>query len=105
MPDEPKKAYPNIYVATTDANLPLGFTNDFRKYSGFQPMAGGGNGVLFACHDNNLGRKVCIKKISPNAANGKRETRRLLREARVTAQMSHPICPGRSVQTANRPSM
>ena len=90
MTDQPKDEYPVIYLTSTDAGLPSWFTNDFRKYKNLQPMAGGGNGQLFSCYDGNLGRKVCIKRLAPESADSKRERRRLLREARVTAQMSHP---------------
>lgn len=90
MAEQPKDDYPMIHQTGTDADLPGWFTNDFRKYKNLRPMAGGGNGQLFACYDSNLGRKVCIKRLAPESADNKRERRRLLREARVTAQMSHP---------------
>lgn len=90
MADQPPDQYPMIHLTGTDADLPSWFTNDFRKYKSLRAMAGGGNGQLFACYDSNLGRRVCIKRLPPESANNKRERRRLLREARVTAQMSHP---------------
>jgi eukaryotic-like serine/threonine-protein kinase len=90
MAESPKNEYPVIHLTGTDADLPEWFTNDYRKYKNVQPMAGGGNGQLLACYDSNLGRKVCIKRLAPELAGSDRERRRLLREARVTAQMSHP---------------
>lgn len=90
MADQPQDDYPMIHLSGTDVDLPSWFTNDFKKYKSLQPMAGGGAGQLFACYDSNLGRKVCIKRLPPESANNQRERRRLLREARVTAQMSHP---------------
>ncbi len=90
MPDPQKDPYPGIYLATTDAGLPKWFTNDYEKYSNFQKMADGGNGVLFSCKDGNLGRTVAIKKLSPDARVDAVQRRRLLREARITAQLAHP---------------
>ena len=90
MAEQPKDPYPTIHLTGTDFDLPSWFTNDFKKYKNLRPMAGGGNGQLFACYDSNLGRRVCIKRLAPESADNKRERRRLLREARVTAQMSHP---------------
>ena len=90
MTSEKKDGYPGIFLSATDANLPSWFTDDFRKYSKFQQMGGGGNGVLHAAYDGNLGRRVAIKRLAPSAANDEKERRRLLREARVTAQLQHP---------------
>ena len=90
MADRENNDYHMINVTGTDADLPVWFTNDFVKYRGEQKMAGGGNGELFATLDSNLGRKVCIKRLKADSAQDDRERRRLLREARVTAQMSHP---------------
>ncbi len=70
--------------------MPLWFTNDYQKYSNFKEMAGGGNGLLLACKDNNLGRTVALKKLRPDLAASVRDRQRLLREARVTAQLQHP---------------
>ena len=88
-PDK-KETYPGIYLATTDAGLPDWFTNDFKKYGNFSELAGGGNGVLMACTDGNLGRKVAIKTLRKDRENSPRDRRRLLREARITAQLTHP---------------
>ena len=90
MNDRPKESYPGIYLSTTDAGLPDWFSNDYQKYSGFEKIAGGGNGILVACYDANLGRKVAIKSLLPDSKNVARDRRRLLREARITAQLAHP---------------
>jgi serine/threonine protein kinase len=90
MPENPTDEYPPIYLSGANFDLPEWFTNDFRKYRSLKPMAGGGNGELLAADDGNLGRRVCIKRLSAKSANNKTERQRLLREARVTAQMSHP---------------
>ncbi|QDU97361.1 serine/threonine-protein kinase [Lignipirellula cremea] len=84
------QSYSGIYLSKTDTDLPDRFSNDFAKYSNFRELAGGGNGVLIACNDNNLGRKVVIKKLAPEHRQDARARRRLLREARVTAQLTHP---------------
>jgi len=88
--DQRKDNYQSIFLSGTDAELPLWFTNDYQKYSNFREMAGGGNGLLLACKDNNLGRTVALKKLRPGLAASVRDRQRLLREARVTAQLQHP---------------
>ena len=90
MPNEPPSSYPDIYLSKTDAALPSWFSNDYKKYKNIQPMHGGGNGVLMSCDDLNLGRKIAIKLLNPGQQNSARERKRLLREARVTAQLAHP---------------
>jgi serine/threonine-protein kinase len=90
MSDPKKDPYPGIYLSTTDTGLPEWFTNDYKKYSNFKEMAGGGNGVLLSCKDGNLGRIVAIKKLLPDREVDPVQRRRLLREARITAQLAHP---------------
>ena len=90
MPDKPKDNYPTIFISSTDPDLPSWFTNEYPKYANFHQMDSGGNGLLFSCFDNNLGRTVAIKRLPDDLANDKHERRRLLREARVTAQLQHP---------------
>lgn len=85
-----KDNYPSIFLSATDAEIPADFKNDFQKYSFLGPMVGGGSGVLMAYRDNCLGRNVAIKKLKPDCQKDARERRRLLREARITAQLGHP---------------
>jgi len=85
-----QSAHRSILSSFTDAALPVAFSNDFAKYSEFQTIAGGGHGVLRACLDANLGRTVAIKSLNPENDNFERERHRLLREARITAQLQHP---------------
>ena len=89
MPDKPHP-YPGIYLSTTDTALPERFSNHFEKYVNFQPMPQGGRGVLYSCDDLNLGRKVALKTLAPEKKNSPVDRKRLLREARVTAQLAHP---------------
>lgn len=90
MPDPQRDPYPAIYLSTTDTGLPDWFTNDFKKYSNFKQLSGGGNGVLFSCKDSNLGRTVAIKRLTADRKVDAVQRRRLLREARITAQLAHP---------------
>ena len=89
MTDQPHP-YPGIYLSTTDTALPEWFSNNFEKYANFLPMPQGGKGVLYASDDLNLGRKVALKTLSPGVKHTAVERKRLLREARVTAQLAHP---------------
>ena len=79
-----------ILQSGTDGELPEGVVNSFEKYRNLGEIAGGGNGVLFACDDTILGRTVALKMLHPDQQNFLRERRRLLREARITAQLQHP---------------
>ena len=85
-----KQQYPGIFLSTTDTALPDWFSNEYPKYRNFQPMPSGGKGVLYSCEDLNLGRMVALKTLSTEAAKSPLECKRLLREARVTAQLAHP---------------
>lgn len=85
-----KDNYPSIFLSATDAELPPEFQNDFSKYSFGGNMMGGGSGELLFYRDNCLGRNVAIKKVKKGSEDDIRERRRLLREARITAQLGHP---------------
>ncbi|MFT5526219.1 MAG: serine/threonine protein kinase [Pirellulaceae bacterium] len=86
-PNDPNS---NIYITSTDYDLAEGHSNDYRKYCNFHAMDGGGNGVLYSCYDINLGRNVAIKRLPDQKKDDPIEKRRLLREARITAQLQHP---------------
>ncbi len=53
-------------------------------------MARGGTAFLRSCFDPVTGRTVAVKSLLAETRNDPRERRRLLREARVTAQLQHP---------------
>ena len=89
MSDKPHP-YPGIYLSTTDTALPEWFSNNFEKYVNLQPMPQGGRGILYSCDDLNLGRKVALKTLAPDKKDSPVDRKRLLREARVTAQLAHP---------------
>jgi serine/threonine protein kinase len=86
----PVDSYPTIILSGTDPDLPETFSNDFGKYTDFKEMARGGSALLQSCWDTIMGRTVALKTILPKASTNPRERRRFLREARVTAQLSHP---------------
>ena len=50
----------------------------------------GGMGVVYAAHDAQLDRKVAIKLVRHGTAEREGDQRRLIQEARVLAQLSHP---------------
>lgn len=89
--DSPQDAYPHIYVADTDADLPSFQTVGFGRYSDFKPLAAGGSALLRTCRDKTLGRTVVMKTLHPHLANNAYMQSRFLREARVTAQLQHPV--------------
>ncbi len=81
---------PTIILSGTDPDLPRDIPPGLARYSGFREMARGGNAVLRSCFDPVTGRTVAVKSLLAETRNDHRERRRLLREARVTAQLQHP---------------
>ena len=81
---------PNIILSGTDPDLPREVPQGLGRYTGFRDMAQGGSATLRSCFDPVTGRTVAIKTLLPATRHDRRERRRLLREARVTAQLQHP---------------
>jgi len=86
----PEGVQPRITLQDTDGRLPRYFSNGFRRYTDFQPLAKGGAAILQTCKDHNLGRTVVMKTLHPHLAGHDYQQARFLREARVTAQLQHP---------------
>jgi len=80
-----------IYVEDTDVEFTKYQTTGFGRYVGFKPMSKGGSAILRTCRDKNLGRTVVMKTIHPHLADNQYMISRFLREARVTAQLQHPV--------------
>lgn len=81
----------NIQLSETDRDLPRHVKNGFMRYSDFKPLTQGGEAVLQTCYDENLGRTVVMKTLLPQLASLEVYRKRFLREARVTAQIPHPV--------------
>lgn len=79
-----------IFLSSTDFALPNPMPAGLAKYVGFRDMAAGGTGRLRSCFDQITGRTVVVKSLQRRFLLDKKESRRLLREARVTAQLQHP---------------
>jgi len=79
-----------IFVSEIEATPPPTLSNAFQKYVNFRPLTSGGKAVLRVCKDTNLGRDVVIKQLRPKFKDDPLELKRLLREARITAQLQHP---------------
>lgn len=84
------KSEPTIILSGTDPDLPRDLPPGLGRYSGFREMARGGSAHLRSCFDPVTGRTIAIKSLLPQMRYDRRERRRLLREARVTAQLQHP---------------
>ena len=82
-----------VNVADVESPPPENISNGYAKYSRFKEMTSGGKAVLLSCFDTNLGREVVLKKLRPEYKDDKIELRRLLREAKITAQLQHPATP------------
>ncbi|MFM1902108.1 MAG: Serine/threonine-protein kinase PknD, partial [Planctomycetota bacterium] len=79
-----------IFLTATDYALPDPLPEGVAKYANFREMARGGSAVLRTCFDQLTGRTVVMKTLLPEFRDDPKENRRLLREARVTAQLQHP---------------
>lgn len=81
---------PTIILSGTDPDLPKTVPPGLKRYTGLREMARGATAMLQSAFDPVTGRTVAIKKLRPETRFDRRERRRLLREARVTAQLQHP---------------
>ena len=79
-----------LSISSTDIQLPSPRPHGLAKYRDLTEMARGGNGVLYAAYDQIVGRTVVLKMLLPEHRLDRGYRRRLLREARVTAQLEHP---------------
>lgn len=79
-----------VFVADVEGEPPPKISNSFKKYTHFRALGTGGKASLVSCKDTNLGRRVVLKMLRPELAEDQVELRRLLREARITAQLQHP---------------
>ena len=91
MAEAPSHTKPSlIRLDETDTLLPRHWVTGSMKYTDFEPLAEGGVAELLVCTDKNLHRQVVIKRLHDHLRDSEMETRRFLREARVTAMISHP---------------
>ncbi len=79
-----------VFVSDVEGEPPPRISNSFKKYTHFKNVSVGGKAKLVSCKDTNLGRRVMLKMLRPELAEDQVELRRLLREARITAQLQHP---------------
>ena len=64
------------------------------SYRVVREIGQGGMGVVYAAHDDRLGRAVAIKVVRPDLVADPISRQRFLREAQAAARVSHPhICP------------
>ncbi len=79
-----------IILSSTDPDLPHTIPQGLARYRNFREMARGGSALLRSCVDTVIGRTVACKTLLPEMKTDRKERRRFLREARVTAQLQHP---------------
>jgi tetratricopeptide (TPR) repeat protein len=65
-------------------------TDGGRRFRPIELHAHGGLGEIFVAHDEQLGRRVALKRIKPEAADDERSRSRFIGEAEVTGQLEHP---------------
>jgi serine/threonine-protein kinase len=78
-----------LYIEDTDVPLAKKL-NPNTRYAYFSTIAKGGKSLIKSCKDLHLGRTVCYKSLRPELIDNEIETRRLLREARISALLQHP---------------
>jgi serine/threonine-protein kinase len=78
-----------LYIEDTDVPLAKKL-NPNTRYAYFSTIAKGGKSIIKSCKDLHLGRTVCYKSLRPELIDNEVETRRLLREARISALLQHP---------------
>lgn len=78
-----------LYAEETDMPLPEKL-NPNTRYAFFSTIARGGKSLIQSCRDLHLRRTVCYKSLLPEFVKDPIETRRLLREARISAMLQHP---------------
>ena len=79
-----------VMVADIEGQPPNRISNEFAKYCDFRSLTQGGKATLSSCKDTNLGRRVVLKMLRKELRDNPVELRRLIREARITAQLAHP---------------
>lgn len=80
----------SIILSGTDPDLPRNLPPGLGRYTGYREIGRGGSAILRSCFDPVTGRTVAVKTLLPATQRDRNERRRLLREARVTAQLQHP---------------
>ncbi len=78
-----------LYIEDTDVPLPETL-NPKTRYALFTTIATGGKSLIKSCRDLHLRRTVCYKTLRPEFVNNAIESKRLLREARISASLQHP---------------
>ena len=79
-----------LRVEMTDARFDRYWKSGSLKYDDFKPLTEGGTATIQTCRDINLSRIIVYKALHEHLAQDETEVARFLREARVTANISHP---------------
>jgi eukaryotic-like serine/threonine-protein kinase len=85
-----KPSKPVLHPRETDHLLPSAWKSGSLKYDELKTLAEGGTGKLYTTVDQNLHRTVAYKTLHADLRDSEIETKRFLREARVTANIQHP---------------
>lgn len=85
-----KTSKPVLHPRETDHLLPSAWKSGSLKYDELKTLAEGGTGKLYTTVDQNLHRTVAYKTLHADLRDSEIETKRFLREARVTANIQHP---------------
>lgn len=86
----PKHEPTILHTRETDHLLPSAWKSGSLKYDELKEFAEGGTGKLYTTTDQNLQRTIAYKTLHSDLRDSDIETKRFLREARVTANIQHP---------------
>ena len=86
---QPPKEHTDVFLEDTDRPLPE-VLNPNTRYMFLSDIAKGGKSLIKSCKDMHLSRVVAYKTLRSEFVDDEIETRRLLREARVSAMLQHP---------------
>jgi len=93
---------PALFIEDTDNDLPEKL-NPNTRYAFFSTIATGGKSLIKSCQDLHLKRTVCYKTLRSEFVNDPIENKRLLREARISANLQHPnTVPTYEIGRSNR---
>lgn len=84
-----KDSDPQLYIEDTDSDLPAQI-NPKTRYAFFSTIATGGKSLIKSCKDLHLNRTICYKTLRTEFLDDAIEQKRLLREARISANLQHP---------------
>ena len=97
---EPSSSQATLIQGHVPADEPIQFT--VGPYQILHSIGKGGMGEVFLAYDTSCGRRIALKRIRTDLSNHRQLYQRFLKEARITAQLTHPsIIPIYTIHSEN----